>query len=97
VCAICSHALHCCWRCCTAAAGVAVLLLLTRFTAAGAAVLLLQVPPEAWGGNVVTLPQATQLANFARDNAGGAQYGEAIFLFQWNAGHCLLVSGLGLN
>jgi hypothetical protein len=50
------------------AAGVAALLLLLLL-------LLLQVPPEAWGGNVITLPQVTQLANFARNNAGGAQYG----------------------
>lgn len=34
-----------------------------------------QVPPEAWGGNIITLPEVTQRANFARDHAGGAQYG----------------------
>ncbi|KAF6265045.1 glycoside hydrolase superfamily [Scenedesmus sp. NREL 46B-D3] len=34
-----------------------------------------QVPPEAWGGNVVSLPEVSQRAKFVRDNSGGAQYG----------------------
>lgn len=45
-----------------------------------------QVPPEAWGGNVVTLPQVTQYSNFARDNAGGAQYGIMLWSLHKTAG-----------
>ncbi|KAF8057663.1 ENO1 [Scenedesmus sp. PABB004] len=34
-----------------------------------------EIPPEAWGGNVITLPEVTTRANYARDQAGGAPYG----------------------
>lgn len=34
-----------------------------------------QIPPEAWGGHVQSLPEVTVRANYARDHSGGAQYG----------------------
>lgn len=34
-----------------------------------------EIPPEAWGGNVITLPEVTTRANYAAEFAGGAQYG----------------------
>lgn len=34
-----------------------------------------EIPPEAWGGNIITLPEVTTRATYARDLASGAQYG----------------------
>jgi chitinase len=34
-----------------------------------------QIPPEAWGGNVITLPEVTERAQYAAAQAGGAPYG----------------------
>jgi hypothetical protein len=34
-----------------------------------------EIPPEAWGGNIINLPEVTTRATYARDLAAGAQYG----------------------
>ncbi|KAF8057665.1 endochitinase [Scenedesmus sp. PABB004] len=41
-----------------------------------------EIPPEAWGGNVITLPEVTTRANYARDQAGGAPYGLMLWSLQ---------------
>ena len=34
-----------------------------------------EIPPEAWGGNVIALPEVTERAQYAAAQAGGAPYG----------------------